>query len=222
MKKPEKKEVLDLTTSIKKVATKASKLEKEVAVLVVSNDQEAEGANEVLGRVKTAYNEAEKERKFFVDPLNAHVKEINAKYKEKTAPLLQAETIIKKALSAFQMKKIEQARKEEAKLLEKQEKKNAKLEAQGKSVDFMPAPQIEKPNTMIQTKSGKSVAKLVWKVEIKNVHDLPEEVKNQILDLAMEKGNAYTVVKRIVDSGVREMAGARIYEDVDISASGLK
>lgn len=69
--------------------------------MVIDSHDMAEFASDFLGRVKTAYDDAEIDRKSITGPINDSLKILNAKYKPVTTSFLQAETIVKDKLKAF-------------------------------------------------------------------------------------------------------------------------
>lgn len=68
----------------------------------VQTSEQAQDAVEFLAQIADARKRSEKARKFLVDPMNKHIKAINARFKENAAPLDEADALVRGKLVAFQ------------------------------------------------------------------------------------------------------------------------
>jgi hypothetical protein len=73
----------------------------EAHALDVCSPEQAQGAVEFLAKIADARKRSERARRFLVDPMNQHVKAINERFKENTAPLDQADELVRAKLLAF-------------------------------------------------------------------------------------------------------------------------
>jgi len=80
---------------------KITKLVEPTTKITVTDFASSQRAIEVAKQVKAYLNEVETKRKELVGPLNDHVKAINQYAKDITAPLIDAETTLKKRLAFF-------------------------------------------------------------------------------------------------------------------------
>jgi hypothetical protein len=114
-------------------------------VFVVDSGQKMAEAADILARIKLAEKEAEKERKFLVQPLNDHVGTINDRFKTITGPLKEARAIIDGKVLAYNRALEEAAAKEQARLRreetlrqKKLDEEKAALEAKGIKLNIAP------------------------------------------------------------------------------------
>jgi hypothetical protein len=84
--------------------------------LAVRTPDEARDATAFLADIATAKRRGETARKFLVDPLNAHVKRINAQFKETAAPLDQADQLVRGKVLTYQREAEAAARAEQERL----------------------------------------------------------------------------------------------------------
>ena len=82
----------------------------------IRTPDEAAFATAFLSRVAVAKRNGETARKFLVDPLNAHVKRINAQFKADAAPLDEADQLVRSKVLTYQRQAEEAARAEQARL----------------------------------------------------------------------------------------------------------
>lgn len=99
------------------IEQKVAEAETRAAAMLITNDAEAEVAGEVLREIARLSKAAEGERRELVDPLNATVKKINARFKDAAAPFKAADEIIRGKLGAYQAEQ-ERAAEEERRRLE--------------------------------------------------------------------------------------------------------
>jgi hypothetical protein len=70
--------------------------------LEVQTSGQAQDAVEFLAQIADAKKRSEKARKFLVDPMNKHIKAINARFKSNAEPLDEADALVRRKLIAFQ------------------------------------------------------------------------------------------------------------------------
>lgn len=186
---------------------------KKVNGVVVRNEKEMNEAGELLSQVKSRLKRVEEKRKEYVQPLNDQVKKINGDFKALAEPYVEMEKVLKGAIGSYvaeqqrlereRVRAEEEARREEArKLAEKEKISNRKALAQ-----------IEKPveevvKTSVKTDTAKVITKTVTKFEIVDESKVPDEYK-----VVSEQ-----LVRKAVNSGVKKIAGVRIYEETQVSA----
>jgi len=149
-------------------------------------------------------------RKFFVAPLNKQVKGINLKFKPYTDVLDKAEAEIKSKMTAYQVEqeKIRLAEEDRLRKIQQKEYEKQVKKAEKKDEDIPPPP----PPVRVETPKveGLSMRKM-WDFEIIDIGKIPAEY--MIPD--------ETKIRKIVNAGVRKIAGIRIFEKT-ISAIGEK
>ena len=89
------------------------KLREEVEYLVVKDQVTVDRATQIVRGVKGILKDAEADRKFLVDPLNNHVKAINARFKPLTTAATDIERLGKNKIISYQSE-VEKKRREEA------------------------------------------------------------------------------------------------------------
>lgn len=187
--------------------------------LVVSNSDEEVFAVEFLSKVKKYKKRAEEIRKSLVGPLNIHVANINAEFKETTIPLTQFEVKIKSIILSYKKEVADQKAKEQ-KIKEEEDRKkfadeqkvklaeakNRKEKKEIKKEEFVLEEAKEEKET-VKTDTGTLSTKKVWKFEIVDVKLVPNNYK--VID---EK-----LIRTVVRNGSREIPGVRIYLDEQIN-----
>src|SRR3990167_5234678 len=94
---------MNITESdIEKIRSDVAPILEKAPVVADVKDTESEArAVEFLSQIKLRLQKLEDARKFLVKPLNDHVKEINAKFKESTDPLSEADLAIRKGITVY-------------------------------------------------------------------------------------------------------------------------
>ena|SRR3990167_5512113 len=223
-KKKEKKEVAiipedkvaEISKDIKSFGVRAQ------SFLNIKDQKGYEKTTGFIVEVKGRINRIKEIVDFFTNPhmearrmaLN-EMKKIEALFAPSLNQYEGIETQVKSAMSAFQREQDRLARAEEerlAKLRDKREERTGKI-------DPTPLPTIERVAPTVETDNGKSVAKKSWKFQIEEYSKLPQNVIDEVLYQAKEKGIHEQVIRKMVQAGTREIKGVRIYEDFDISVS---
>ncbi len=157
----------------------------------------------LLSKIAEGKKRAEAQRKQFTDPLNQSLKAINAFFKNLTAPLDEADTIIRNKVLIFRRAEEERARKEAEELqkkLEEEAKKQAEIEK--KEVIVPPPVVAQTPPTTMTAKNGSATVRKVWDFEIEDEMAIPREylVPDPVK------------IRQAIKEGIREIKGIRIYQ----------
>lgn len=215
-------DITKIESEIKPIEAEVLGMKEAAEAMVIKTDEDYAKASDVLDVVKTKIKAGEKMRKFFVDPLNAQVKAINALFKPQTSYAEEVEKIIKGKMKTYHVEKEAAAAKEQARLQAIRDAANAKREEQGKELIEEPVREVAEPAKTVVTGSSKAQVRKVWTHEIESINALPDEVKQAIMAEAYKKGIIKSVVQKFVDAGVREMTGVRIFEDVQIASGNVR
>lgn len=216
---------------IKEISKDVVKITKEAEAIVIKTEKDYESANTFLVAVKEKLNGINKMRDFFTDPYVEQRRvalqkknEIDALFDQSTNPLTSIEAKVKRAMSDFRLEEERKAKLEEARLQKIRDDANAKREEKGQDQIMTPVKTVERIDQTISTGdgAGKSTAKKVWKFEVTKISEFPADILKKILTVAYEKGIIDQVIRREVQSGVREISGVRIYEDFDIAVTAKK
>jgi hypothetical protein len=179
--------------------------------IIVSDSNGEVMAASFLGKVKSVLKKIEAKRKEYVAPLNDVVGTINSDAKKSAAPFVQAESIIKKALSDYAVELDKKRRDEEAarsaeqrKLLEQAvvaapAKQEEILEKIG-DIESAPLPAVTKG---AYSDSGMVSYRKVWKWRVKSENDIPRQY------LTVHDASITAAVR----CGVRDITGIEIYEE---------
>ena len=210
-------EIINIEKELTPIKTEVISLKEKADALVILNDDDYNHATEFAGFVNDKSKSIEKMRKFFVDPLNAQVKSINAMFNPEIDEADAIVKIVKGKMGTYFQKKEEERLKEEKRLQDIRDKANAKREEKGIEPIAEPVKQVSEVARTVTTGTKQSTVKKVWKHEIESIDKLPDDVKKAIFAEAYNKGIISTVVQKFVNAGIREMSGVRIYEDVQIA-----
>ncbi len=119
-----------------RLQTRAGELIAATERAVIDSAEAMENGVDLAKLIKTAFTKAETERKLLVKPFNDGVKTINARFKELTGPLLDAEARIKNKMLTYRQEQDRLLREEEERLRKEREAaalaEAEKLEAEGK------------------------------------------------------------------------------------------
>lgn len=230
--KVEEAEVLNLAKLEKEKDEKIVAIEKDVAELVKGVDtvviQTAEQQTEaidILTKIKSRLKRIEDLRKFFVQPLNDTVKKYNNQFKLQTEPLEKAEKILKAGLLNYQNWKDEQDRIEAEKRRQEEAKRQAELAKEAEELGMptpapapITAPEPE-PETTVRASEGKITYQTFWNFQVEDMDKLPKKFKDQLIQLAIEKGLLDAIVRNAIKEGITEIPGVKIWQDRRIASS---
>lgn len=179
-----------IETEVKEVSLITSKSNK---LVVIKSDADIVKAVEFLVLVKDKINTLEDERQFYTKPINESLKRLNARFKELTEPLKNAERAVKDAINNYKQAREEQRLKDQDKLQKKNGNANIVL------IDSIP--------DIVESKSGEIRTTRRWVYEIVDVNKIPKEY----LTLDTDK------VNEAISEGIRSIPGLKIYQKEDIS-----
>jgi hypothetical protein len=215
--------------SLAKIQIEAKPIESEMTALrtqadtlVIKSDEDYKGASDFLDLVNSKKKNADKMRKFFVEPLNHQVDNINALFMPQVKAADELVQIVKKKMAVFFNEQEEARVKEQKRLDAIRDAANKKREEEGKEVIAEPVREVAMPQKTVATGSSKAQVRKVWTHEIEHLDQLPEDIKKAILGEAWKKGIAKSVVQKFVDAGMREMAGVRIFEETRIATGNVR
>lgn len=218
-----RQDVVDLQNNSKGVITRA------MSMTVASSD-EMDVASTALSEIAQSNKKAEMMRKFFVEPFNSKVKDINAFFKDMKAPADEAEAHLRKQIGSFTLaeRKREEEEQAEADRIEREKRAerdriqaeaDAKKEEEGGEEETAgeseptpePTPEPEPvvaPTVVPSAKvsSGRVATKMVWKHRVIDISKMPSEY---LLPNSAE-------LTKAVRGGVREIEGVEIYQDAEV------
>ena len=180
--------------------TEAETLVVRAEAIEISDNEDMEIAVNLLGGIATAKKRAEKQRKFFTEPLNQQVKKINDLFHSFTDPLLKAERIIKQKVATYQVERERKTQEEMAGVL---------AEAR-RGDEIMPVVLPDQPQRTVQAHMGSATIKKVWTFQVEDPALVPEQYK--VVD---EKK-----IRAAVASGIREILGVKIYLAPQVAVRG--
>ncbi|MCP6727372.1 MAG: hypothetical protein KJI69_05185 [Patescibacteria group bacterium] len=173
--------------SIVQIASRADK------VALIKSDGDLTKAVEFLVQVKKKLKEYEEERLTYTKPINESLSKLNAKFKEITVPLKDAERGVKDGILAYKREREEIRLIEEKKLQKKNGNKNIVL------TDAIP--------DIVESKSGEIRARKTWTFEV-----LEEKTVPRAYMMVDDKK-----VKEAIRNGERNIKGLKIFQEEDLS-----
>ena len=194
----------DMEKQLELVEQKSGELEIKLQTFAITSTEDNTKAASFQGWLKGAQKELEKERKFLVDPLNKHIKDINAKYKPLTEKLTTLHEVIGSKMLVWynEQKRVseETARKQqEAVDKEKQERREMGM---GIADIADPVPQ-QTVESKTQTNWGTSYVRKSWTFKIVDPTKIPS--KYYVLDEG--------IIRQEIRDGVREIPGIEIFQE---------
>jgi len=199
-----------MNNEIQELEKEQKSIAEKVSNIIVTDTESLKFAISTTQEIKEKIKKIEGIRKFFVDPLNKQVKEINSKFKPFIEKLEEAESIIKNKMVKFQIIQEDKRKKAEEKLRKEQEKKyRAEIKKADKKGELPPPPPM--PVFIERQKVEGLQIKKVWNFEIIDEKIIPRVYL--VVDTAK--------IRKLVNAGIREIAGVKIYEET-ISAISKK
>jgi hypothetical protein len=231
MAKAKKAVVETPEAKIAEISKDILRVEKEANEIVITDRAGYENASKFLsGTLKPRVNRIKELVELFIKPhqearrnaLEA-MRQIENLFAPSLTKLEQLERNVKQGMANFLRAEEEAARKEEERLRKLREKQDERREERGLDPILAPLPTVERQEMTVKgEEGGKTTAKKVWRFEIINYNALPENVIAMVLEEAKQTGLTEKVVRKMVNAGIREISGVRIYEDFEISASASK
>ena len=151
-------------TEIQLIEKQVPDIIQKATALQVTTELESKYANDLAAACKKAIDKVEDRRKFFVKPLNNHIKSINEEFKKITEPLTETLNILKGKMLIYCQGVRE---KEEKDIKERTEIVNGLLG------DETPIPEPIK--TQVRSSLGMAHTKKVWTWEITDETKIPRE-----------------------------------------------
>ncbi len=181
-------EAVKETKAIALVRAESNDLAENARNLVISTDDEARYASDMLTYIAQAQKKLEGQRTFLVGPLNQHVRDINAVFKEWRSPLEEADTTLRRKMLAWHTE-VERAAEEERSVLEQLD---------------VPADEIpDLPVKVVRSETGGSTSVVKrWTFEVVDEKAVPRAW------LMLDEG----VINLAIKDGTRKIKGLRIYQ----------
>ncbi len=186
-------------------------IQKESESIVIENDDDFKTATEFISKVAARAKRVDELRKFFVNPLKVHVKDIESKFKPQSEFLLSIVKDVKSQISAYHLKKEKEARDEENRLSKLREKRDERREEKGLEPVATPTATVARPEATAKTESGTVTTRKVWKYKVVDIDKVPRSY----LRCEVIHARAQTDI----DRGVRSIDGLEIYEDIQVSVT---
>jgi hypothetical protein len=172
---------------------------------VIKSDEDVKLATDDLSLMSGLKKAIESKRKEYVDPINAHLKDINDKFKLISDPLAQADSMTRTKVLAYRAE-VERIRKEteeiNRKRLEAAQQEaalnNGEISEEIKVLDVPPP-----PPTHTRTEVGTLGTQMIRKWELVDFKLLPDEYK--IPDASR--------IGKVVRAGIPSIPGVRIWEE---------
>ena len=197
-----------------KIQAFAGSIVAEAETFVIDNQQKLTQSADILARIKLAGKELEKERKFLVQPLTDHTRNINERFKTVSEPLAKARDIITRKVITYNQEQEEKARQEQARLrreetlrLKKLEEEKKKLETNGIKLNLPKTPPAE---PIVVAPPEKTTAGIYSKMTIKKVPSFKLIDFAKVPDKYKELNEV--AVNQAARDGVKNIAGMEWYE----------
>jgi hypothetical protein len=197
---------------------------KKVESIVITDEESAQGASELLSVIKRKAKKIETMRLETTKPLRDQVKETNDFFKVYEEGFKAMETQLKSVVKQWLVLQQEIARKKQMEIEEAERKRRQEEEERRKAEEAealknnQPVPEpvvekveivpvMEKPESKIRTESGLVGTRKVWKAEVVDQKLVPDNYKTVNL----------VEINKAVKMGVRMIPGVKIYQDINIS-----
>jgi len=187
---------------------KAQVIVREAKEMVVRDKDTLTAAVDFLGKIAIAKKEVDSRRRFFVDPLNQQVKNINDLFRSYSDPLGEADKIVRNKVLIYQAEEAKRVAEEQRKATEKA---RAQAEETGEFVS-VPTNIVEEPEKTVRADAGLATTRQVWTFKIVDPSKVPDEYK--VVD---EKK-----IAAVVKAGVRNIPGVEIYPISSLVVTGRK
>ena len=205
-----------MTTEIQTVKTSAllarsAAITEKAASIQVVDDISQGNAVSFLGNVAKALKAVTERRRFFVDPLNAQVKAVNGLFAEFTEPLEQADKLVRGKVLTYQQQEQQRAAAERQAALAAAAVEDVPVpKVDGQMVNVDTGEVVEAAATTVRAFDGQATFRERWTFEVTDPTLVPDTFK-----MVKEKA-----IGAAVKSGVREIAGVRIYSVQEMAVTG--
>jgi hypothetical protein len=191
-------------------------LEVKADALVVANEDGEKGATDLAMQLKAIGDNLEDRRKSIKEPGLAWGKMVDAAFKPLTDKVQAAVGRLRLKVQNYRQKLFDEQRRkeeEERRAFEKQaEMERKKAEKKGQEFvkpEFVPSA-APVPKTTVSSSGATSTAKLVWTFEVVKLDAVPMDY--------WELNR--TMIQDVIDSGVREIPGLRIFQRPQVAFRG--
>jgi hypothetical protein len=207
----------EVNQEVKALSLTVGDLASEAKSIVIKDDETDAFAKDLLIRAATARKKAEELRKQFTKPLNDHVSDINAFFKNQAAPAVEAEQTLKGKVGDYFRTKQAAAQKELERQMalaaKRQETADKKAQANGQVAAppvVVPMPAAVEKTTKSDT--GSVTVKTVLKARVVDENLVPQEFGGVIL-----RPVDMTAVNKLVKAGIRNIPGVQVYEENELA-----
>lgn len=190
----------------------------EASKLRITDEKSAGKAADFLRRVKDGLKAADSSRRELTDPLNAVIRNINARFKKVTSAAAQAEKTGKTKLGEYYRQQEEIARKEQAKLEAQQAKQHErdvkKADKKGWEKPLPPPPPtVAAPEKTIAGKTGTVQIQKRWTFEQTDFAAVPDKYK--VLSDKLVRDELHNAIR--TTQAPPEIAGIRFFQKEVVS-----
>jgi len=192
---------------------KAQVIVREAKEIIVQDKDSLTAAVDFLGKIAIAKKEVDSRRRFFTDPLNQQVKNINDLFRGYSDPLGQADKIVRNKVLVYQAEEAKRVAEEQQRALE-EAKAQAEEASKYPAEEFVPIPisMVEEPEKTVRAGAGSATTRQVWAFKIVDPSKVPDEYK------AIDEKKIAAVVK----AGIRNIPGVEIYLTSSLVVTGRK
>lgn len=212
----------DITVVEKEFSTEVLTYREQAEAFVINSDEDYEKAGDLAGTINEKKKSIDAMRKFFVQPLNVQVDNINAMFMPKVKEADAIVSLIKGKMSFYFTKKEEARLKEERRLQAIRDKADAERAQQGKEAIATPVREVAPVAKTVTSTVAQSQIRKSWTHEIISMSELPEDIKKAIFAEAYKKGIVTSVVQKFVDAGMREISGVKVFEQATVALKKVK
>jgi hypothetical protein len=200
-----------LDTALIVLLAEIAKLKSWANSLVIVDETSLMSATEDIASVRKLAKSIEEKRREFTDPLNAHLKDINAYFKLVTIPLAETDQVISRKILSYRAELDRQRKEAEEinRLREEAAKKEAALNDGCITESVAPVPVPPQLAKTVKTEVGNSATRDNWKVEVIDFTSLPNEYK--MPDMVK--------LGKVVRAGLRNIPGCRIWNEPSLTVT---
>lgn len=204
-------QMMTVKEQTQELMNKAEVIVREAKEIVVQDKDSLTTAVDFLGKIATAKKEVDSRRRFFVDPLNQQVKNINDLFRNYSDPLGEADRIVRNRVLVYQAEEARRVAEEQQKALE-EAKARAEEASKHPTEEFIPINIVEEPEKTVRAGAGSATTRQVLTFKIVDPSQVPDEYK--VVD---EKK-----IAAVVKAGVRNIPGVEIYPTSSLVITGRK
>ena len=181
----------------------------EAGNLVVKDEASLQAAQALLVRIAEIKKGIKERKEQLLKPIKQQlVKPMENFFRMVEAPILEADSKIRKAIINYRS----QVREEE-KVLEE-------ILKEGEEDGLIPLPTvISHQGTTAELGNGKIVASMVWKHEVLEVKEIPEWVVRAAIETPRGREALDQAIRGLIKGGIREIAGCRIFESENLAVT---